>query len=162
MLLTSKYNKFQKTNSGTGNNNIKFDTNYFIRLFGMSNEDLKRSIEEKKAKIVALEQETEAKKDELQKAIDQNQEMNEEVLDEQLDYEVLTEGRKKFNKQLIELQQQFNMTVDPFNDVRVSMTQNKEKYHNLAKLYNEANKKIENHKNQLHQKGKDLLIVLNI
>jgi chromosome segregation ATPase len=157
VLLTSNltyfWTQFQKNKPGTGNE-MKFDTSYFLRLIGTSNVDLERSIEEKKAKIVALEQETVAKKDELQNAIEENQEMDEKTLDEQLDYEILTEGCKKFNEQLIELQQQFNMTVDPFNDVRASIVQNKEKHHNLAKLYNEANKKIENHKNQLHQKGK--------
>jgi hypothetical protein len=65
----------------------------------------------------------------------------------------MTEGYKKLNDHLVELQSQFNKVVDPYNDVRKSMAKNKEGYQTLAKLYNDRNKKIEGYKKQLHQRG---------
>lgn len=80
--------------------------------------------------------------------------MDKKALDERIDFKMLTEGCEKFNQHLIQLQSEYNKIVDPFNNARKSMGQNKEKYQIVAKLYNDRNRKIEDRKNQLHQKGK--------
>lgn len=77
------------------------------------------------------------------------------LMEYQIDIKLTSDSFQVWQPDLIEIQQEYNEDiVDAFNEAKELMVQNKERYTQLKKLYNEKCKSIDGYRNELNQKSK--------
>lgn len=76
------------------------------------------------------------------------------LMEHQIDIKVSSESYKTWNRDLQEVQQEYNNLVDPFDEAKGFVLHNKGQYTKLITIYNEKCKNIDGYRDELNRKGK--------